>query len=683
MVLETEEGIETTILDLGLAKFRHLHSVSITQTGAAIGTAEYMSPEQGKGLWVDHRSDLYSLGIILYEMLTGTPPFSGQNPISVIMKHIRESPPPIGEADVEVPEQTQQIVLKLLAKEPVDRYQSAEEVVQALNSVASSRFVLPDDKQRDVHRKVMRSQFIGRESEMKKLRAMLQDVQAGKQRVVLISGEAGVGKSRLVEELLGDALIHDFLCLKGAGREEGGQIYGALIDAFRQGKTTDLVAELPAPLREVNRRADVWKMMPIAHFDIQAGENYRYTLRTETAGLLPARALLGWVQIPGALLENIQFLPEEGTATVNWHLSAGVPRRYELLRSVDDAAAQVIFQSEDPEVASFTDVLIEGNRKYTYRLRNTMDRDVVLDSREMFIYPYQRRLNFNIVEASNAFVALTPAAAFVSPVLALLATSDAISIREANPPEYVYGTRVLPVPNRAGLRLESLSVATMATGLRAIVLLGGILAETGEVQLSAFQEMQLGPSQWRISKIPWRYEDWRVADSELPTAMTVAPDGTIWAGVGRRLKAFSFETNNIVERGSYDTGTEGAIQSLAVLGPEIWIVTTLGEVFRTDTSHMGSQPVWEEVVLPAGVFPVWVGSGPRAAFVLARDRVMVFNADGQPVLWWRVLDDLVLDPAGLAVSKYGGVYVWDAQNRVVLFVSAPPFLVPFVQADPN
>ncbi len=248
MVLETEGGIETTILDLGLAKFRHLHSVSITQTGATIGTAEYMSPEQGKGLWVDHRSDLYSLGVILYEMLTGAPPFSGQNPISVIMKHIRESPPPMAEADVEVPAQTQQIVLKLLAKEPVDRFQSAEELVQALNGVTSSRFVLPDDKQRDIHRKVMRPQFVGRESEMKTLRAMLKDVQAGEQRVVLVSGEVGVGKSRLVEELLGDALIHDFLCLKGAGREEGGQIYGALIDAFRQVKTTDLVGRVPDSL---------------------------------------------------------------------------------------------------------------------------------------------------------------------------------------------------------------------------------------------------------------------------------------------------------------------------------------------------------------------------------------------------------------------------------------------------
>ena len=242
MVLETEEGIETTILDMGLAKLRHLHSASITQTGATIGTAEYMSPEQGKGLWVDHRSDLYSLGIILYEMLTGVPPFSGQNPISVIMKHIRESPPPIGEAHVEIPAQTQQIVLKLLAKEPVDRFQSAEEVLRAL----PSEFVLPGDKQRDVHRKVMRPQFVGRESEMKTLRAMLKDVLVGEQRVVLISGESGVGKTRLIEELLGDALIHDFLCLKGASQEEGGQIYGALLNAF-QG-TVDSVAGLPDPV---------------------------------------------------------------------------------------------------------------------------------------------------------------------------------------------------------------------------------------------------------------------------------------------------------------------------------------------------------------------------------------------------------------------------------------------------
>ena len=434
---------------------------------------------------------------------------------------------------------------------------------------------------------------------------------------------------------------------------------------------------LPAPSREANRRADAWEMMPIVDTAIHAGEKYIYILRTETAGKRLAEAPVGEVQIPGALLSDIQFLPEEGTATVNWHLSAGVPRRYELLRSIDDAASQVIFQSEDPSVANFTDVLIEGNRKYTYRLRNTMDRDVVLESRDIALHPYKRRLDFNIVEAQNVFVALTSATTFGSPALVLLATSDAISIREVNHTGYEGSPRVLPVSNREGLRLESLSVATISAGSPAApyVLLGGILSETKEVQLSAFQN--------DISEILWQYEDWRVADSELPTAMAIAPDGTIWVGVGQRLKAFSFNVNTIIERGAYDTGIEGAIQSLAVLGSDIWMVTTLGEVFRTD--NMGAQSVWEEVVLPTGVFPVWIGSGSdsRAVFVLARDRIMVFNADGQPVLRWRVMDDLALDPAGLTVSHDRGVYVWDAQNRIILFKSAPPFLVPFVQADPN
>ena len=127
---------------------------------------------------------------------------------------------------------------------------------------------------------------------------------------------------------------------------------------------------------------------------------------------------LCWLRcrFPGRDWKRSSFCPQEGTATVNWHLPAGVLRRYELLRSVDDAAAQVIFQSEDPEVASFTDVLIEGNRRYTYRLRNTMDRDVVLESRDIALHTrIKRRLDFNIVEAPNVFVALTPAAAFGSP----------------------------------------------------------------------------------------------------------------------------------------------------------------------------------------------------------------------------------------------------------------------------
>ena len=441
----------------------------------------------------------------------------------------------------------------------------------------------------------------------------------------------------------------------------------------RDGIHTFSWQNLPAPLRQVNRRADVWDMMPIVDSAIYAGEKYSYILRTETAGLRSAEAPVGEVQIPGARLETIHFLSDKGTATVNWHLPIGVLRRYELLRSVDDAAAQVIFQSEDPAVASFTDVLIEGNHKYTYRLRNTMDRDVVLDSRDMSLHPYKRRIDFNIIEVPNAFVTLTPAT-FGSPALALIATSDAISVRDLNQMGYVGDPRVLSVPNRMGLRLESLSVAAISAG-SPVVLLGGILSETKEVQLSAFQN--------GVSAISWQYKDWRVVDSELPTAMTVAPDGTIWVGVGQRLKVFSFDINTIAELGSYDMGIEGAIRSLAFLGSDIWMVTTQGEVFRTDTRHLGPQPVWKEVALPAGVFAVWVGSDPNAIFVLARDRVMVFNAEGQSVLRWGGLDDLILDSAGLVVAEFEEVYVWDAQNHIVLFKSVPASLVRFAEENPN
>ena len=82
---------------------------------------------------------------------------------------------------------------------------------------------------------------------------------------------------------------------------------------------------------------------------------------------------------------------------------------------------------------------------------------------------------------------------------------------------------------------------------------------------------------------------------------------------------------------------------------------------------------------------MWVGSGSdsKTAFVLARDRVIVFNADGQPVLRWGGLDDLVLDSAGLAVFDTEDVYVWDAQNHIVLFKSGPASLVRFAEDNPN
>jgi serine/threonine-protein kinase len=102
--------------------------MTMTQTSAVIGTAQYLSPEQAKGETVDARSDLYSTGCLLYELLTGRPPFVGDSPVAVAYQHVREAPLPPSHHDPEVPAVADAIVLKSLGKHPDERYQSADEM---------------------------------------------------------------------------------------------------------------------------------------------------------------------------------------------------------------------------------------------------------------------------------------------------------------------------------------------------------------------------------------------------------------------------------------------------------------------------------------------------------------------------------------------------------------------------
>jgi serine/threonine-protein kinase len=97
----------------------------MTQTAQVIGTAQYLSPEQARGERVDARSDLYSTGCLLYELLTGRPPFTGDSPVAIAYQHVRENPIPPSRVDPEIPQWADSIVLKAMAKDPGDRYQSA------------------------------------------------------------------------------------------------------------------------------------------------------------------------------------------------------------------------------------------------------------------------------------------------------------------------------------------------------------------------------------------------------------------------------------------------------------------------------------------------------------------------------------------------------------------------------
>jgi serine/threonine-protein kinase len=101
---------------------------TLTQTSEVVGTAQYMSPEQARGERVDARSDLYSLGCLLYELLTGQPPFTGDSAVAIAYQHVRQSPAPPSEVDPEIPHWADAIVLKAMAKTPADRYQNAAQM---------------------------------------------------------------------------------------------------------------------------------------------------------------------------------------------------------------------------------------------------------------------------------------------------------------------------------------------------------------------------------------------------------------------------------------------------------------------------------------------------------------------------------------------------------------------------
>jgi serine/threonine-protein kinase len=126
-VMLTRTG-QVKVMDFGIARAMGDSGMTMTQTAAVIGTAQYLSPEQAKGEQVDARSDLYSAGCLLYELLTVRPPFVGDSPVAVAYQHVREEPQPPSVYDPEVTPAMDAIVLKALTKDPDYRYQSADEM---------------------------------------------------------------------------------------------------------------------------------------------------------------------------------------------------------------------------------------------------------------------------------------------------------------------------------------------------------------------------------------------------------------------------------------------------------------------------------------------------------------------------------------------------------------------------
>ena len=139
-VLLTPDGA-VKVADFGIARAWD-DTEQLTKTGAVIGTATYFSPEQAQGQTADSRSDIYSLGVVMYELLTGAPPFSGESPVAVAYQHVQKEPEPPSQLNPNVPPGLEAIVLKAMAKDPEDRYQTAAELVEDLDRLLAGQVPL-------------------------------------------------------------------------------------------------------------------------------------------------------------------------------------------------------------------------------------------------------------------------------------------------------------------------------------------------------------------------------------------------------------------------------------------------------------------------------------------------------------------------------------------------------------
>jgi class 3 adenylate cyclase len=229
----TDDGT-AKIGDFGLAVAGDRNRLTVE--GMMVGTAHYMPPEQAVGGEVDARSDLYSLGAMLYEMLCGRPPFLGDDAVAVVSQHINTAPVAPSWHNPFVPRPLEELVLRLLAKSPDQRPATAEEVAEGLTAISmvSSGITPAHPDQPNPLERLAGGVFVGRQREMEELRHALDETLAGRGRLILLVGESGIGKSRLAAELTTYATLRGAQVLSGRCYEgEGAPAYWPWLQIMR------------------------------------------------------------------------------------------------------------------------------------------------------------------------------------------------------------------------------------------------------------------------------------------------------------------------------------------------------------------------------------------------------------------------------------------------------------------
>jgi tetratricopeptide (TPR) repeat protein len=222
----TPEG-EAKLMDFGLAKSLE-GTVAITRAGAVVGTVLYMAPEQCRGLPIDYRADLYALGALMYWALAGRPPFTGDGLAQVIMQHMQAQPTPLRQLNPAVPEALENLVMKLLEKDPAARPGSAIQVRDALATLGDQAVIVPTTpRQAPRADALLIAPLVGRDQELQALLPLLEEPEPiyG---VYAVTGDIGTGKTRVIKALADRARISGMRFAHGEAIADDPTPFGAI-----------------------------------------------------------------------------------------------------------------------------------------------------------------------------------------------------------------------------------------------------------------------------------------------------------------------------------------------------------------------------------------------------------------------------------------------------------------------
>jgi eukaryotic-like serine/threonine-protein kinase len=283
--------------DFGLAVAVDLSR--LTQDGMMVGTVSYMPPEQAMGGQVTSKADLYSLGAMLYEMVTGRPPFIGEDSVAIIGQHINTPPisPTWHRADL--PPALETLILQLLEKDPEKRPQSATVVLQALEVIGTGKVNKEPTKETvaQTENPLYRRVFVGREPELKQLQSAFNGAISGQGALIMVMGEPGIGKTALTEQLATYVTLRGGKTLVGHCYEEGSLSlpYLAFVEAMRSyvldRDPEDLRKELGSGATDVARIvSEIREKLKVQPREADNPEEDRYRLMQGVASFLNSAA---------------------------------------------------------------------------------------------------------------------------------------------------------------------------------------------------------------------------------------------------------------------------------------------------------------------------------------------------------------------------------------------------------